>query len=263
MSNRIHLTTALLSLTLAAAAPATAGSFKKSYDWGNSNFGVDITGEASGQLNGSKISMDAEGKFKARLFGGSKTAKAVFDATHSDSTRKMKAELIIDGIVLSTKNQSFSSTITVPLVSRDLFKKSKQFTLWGVPVVVIASVSADASIGYGLGVDINDSIGNAYEWETELRVFGSVGASGTITAGPGTELAGVGVYGSITIGEISLAAVKTSPFFGIGQEFEELQLDLEIGTFEAGVTAWVGGASVSASVLEIEGFVKNLKTIKL
>ena len=117
---------ALLIATTSTASTASAAGFSKSYEWGSNNFGVEIAGSASGSANNKgKISIDADGSFKARLFGGSKTAKATFDGAYGDGTRKMSANLKIDGIVLSSKSKTFGSAyVEKPLQSKELLAEA-------------------------------------------------------------------------------------------------------------------------------------------
>ncbi|MEL6714063.1 MAG: hypothetical protein AAFP86_09830, partial [Planctomycetota bacterium] len=215
MKNRTLLT------ALAAAAlvsSAAAESIDKQFDWGNSNFGLVVTADATVKHKEStnRLSSDGEIKFKAKLFGGSITFRTSLEGAWGPGERWASAEGSVDPLGMGgftfSRTKDLAGSSTTDDVERTVFDEtlaefSKQFTVWSVPCIVRADISGECRIGQDRSMELHRLFPSP-EWDPTTDVYTALASYGRITAGPGTDLAGVGVYGRVKFGELRLSLQK-------------------------------------------------------
>lgn len=264
MSFKMNLCAAATVLCALASSAQAGVSYDKSFSTGNSDFGVSakVAGNAGFASSAGQVHFGGTGEFRGTLFGLSKKAVLAAGGWNNPSTTKLDMSLSIDGITLASKTQYFNTTQgSFVLPSFSFFSASKQFTVWGVPVVVMVDVDSVAEGQYvNLILPANFS-GISQTMKSIWTLNGSIGATGTLTMGPGTSLIGAGVYGTTTLGKTK-AAVNRSKVLSTGTSWKfEMRGDLYYGGIEIGVTAWIGGAQVSATVFRIDEATENLVKI--
>lgn len=258
------LTSAVTVLFALVGASSGGVSFSNSYSVGNSDFGA--YAKASGDVGtvpaAGQIHLGTSGEFRGTLFGMSKKAMVSVNGWNNPASTQLAMELKIDGIVLTSQSKTFgTSPSSFVLPSFSFFSAAKQFVVWGVPVVVMVDVDSVAKGGY---VNYSTPV-NPYSFVSPMKsvwsLYGSIGASGTLTAGPGSSLVGLGVYGTTTLGKTKLS-VDRSKVLSAGTPWDfEMRADFLYGGLEIGVTAWIGDAQASATVYRVDEGMKNLKTI--
>jgi hypothetical protein len=181
----------------------------------------------------------------------SKNAVLSFGGWNNPSDTKLDMSLSIDGYTLASQSKQFNNvqgTFTLP--SFTFFAASKQFVVWGVPVVVMVDVDSVA-VGQYLKLEVPD-VNNPFGPKLTLWTLnGSIGATGTLTMGPGTSLIGAGVYGTTTLGKTKAAANRSKVNTSGAVWKYQLLGTLYYGGVDIGVTAWIDNLQASLSVYKV------------
>lgn len=252
-----------LTAMLAVASSANAAiSFTNTYSVGTADFNAaaKVSGSAGAVPSASQVHVNGSAEFTGTLFGYSKKAVASVNGWNNPTTTQMGLTVTIDGIQLVSHTKSFGTSqgsYVAPTFS--LFSVSRQFVVWGIPVVVMVDIDSVAKLAYFGWVNTMFSV-NPANWKTTFTASGEIGATGTLTCGPGSDLIGAGVYGTTTLGKTQIQANRFRPYYGGAWDFDMTAL-LSYGGIEIGITGWVGNASVSAIVYTYDASSKTLKKI--
>lgn len=252
-------------LALAAAAHADSKSLHKSFGLGDSTFGVEADASATIRLTqNDTLKSEGDFSFRTRLFGASRGFDAEIDCRFGNS-KSASAEFTGRDFLGNTFSIERSRSYGANYRTHDVFDETileleRQFTVWGVPVIVILDVNASGHLGYAYDIDAPGV--NWNDWRNEQEIYVALRGRARLTAGPGSGLAGFGVYGRVEFGDLKLAIARTTPYFGAGDTYFEGQLELDMGDFEIGVRAWIAGIEEEVALMNSEGCSRMLKRVR-
>lgn len=262
-----RLIAALALVSTAAAAPE---GIHKSADIGGSTFGMKLTADATVRRQNGRMTSEGDISFKARLFGGSVTFRTDLEGSWGNGQRFAQGDGSVNLLGMSsfsfnrTKDMTGDSLLvsySKTLFDDAILEVEKQFTVWSVPCIVMADVTAYGEVGGDCTLRLNNAF-NQFDNERRVQVYTALGSRASITAGPGTDLAGVGVYGRIKLGELRMALEQDreeSNFTHINHN--AAVAEFSSGDFEIGITAWFAGIEESVAIMSRDGHREVLKKV--